>query len=782
MASSTSFQVECSYSSTYGENRVTGLILESMQLHGIFPSGTLGNLSALSHLSVYDNDLAGPFPAEIFSLLKLSYLSLSRNLFSGAIPVGFSHLVHLSRLDLSHNRLSGALPDDFRVLAELRFLYLSSNAFSQDFPAFLLSLPNLVDLNISYNNLQGSLPSSFNTAMAASSLSTLDLSHNNLTGPIPSFNQVSSHLQCLDLSHNTFKGDVSGMVSSLPGSLTWLDLSSNMLTGQPSWNVSHTPSLNHLAIAANPFTPSPLQWITAFHKLQYLNLSQMHIVGIIPNTIAFLTNLVVLDLSYNNLYGSLPSSFTSLQNITYLDLSSNNLSGEASVLLKLKALSSLNYSFNDPSDCDIANEIRDKFGQDSFIGLCKSFAADKIQNSGKHRSKHTAIMIGSIAICLAVFVCCVLARGLFALRRRRKMHRAIFIAKKFTLEEQHVSGPFSFKTESGTWMVNVKNSSSVPVVVFEKPLLELTFADLLQATASFSKEAQLAEGGFGPVYKAALPGGLEVTIKVLIEGRIRTDQEAEEEFAVLSKVKHPNIVPLLGYCLVGEERLVMYQYMENNVGLDRWLHDLPIGMQLDDWRDFEWEPTESEVPISGELGLWSRRRKIALGIARALSFLHHGHSPHIIHRDVKASNILLDKEFEPQLADTGLVGLLAAGDESSFAGSTTGYAPPEYHYTGSKVSTKGDVYSYGVVLLELVTGKRPFGDYYQEGFSGNLVAWVRFLTKEKRMRRALDPRISLDRAAVSEMLEALHIGSLCTAEVAAKRPSMQQVVGLLKDL
>eukprot|EP00249_Psilotum_nudum_P014223 c24727_g1_i1 orf=732-1301(-) len=187
--------------------------------------------------------------------------------------------------------------------------------------------------------------------------------------------------------------------------------------------------------------------------------------------------------------------------------------------------------------------------------------------------------------------------------------------------------------------------------MFEKPLLNLTFANLLQASSNFNREAQLTEGGFGPVYRAVLPGDIHVAIKVLTGGRVLTNQEAAAEFGVLSRIKRPNLVPILGCCLVGDERLAIYEYMENG-NLHDWLHDTPVKTHLDDWSKDTWDGKESS-PFR-EVMNWTQGHIIAIGIARALAFLHHGHSTQLVHCDVKSSDVMFDTEFEPHLANTGL--------------------------------------------------------------------------------------------------------------------------------
>lgn len=204
----------------------------------------------------------------------------------------------------------------------------------------------------------------------------------------------------------------------------------------------------------------------------------------------------------------------------------------------------------------------------------------------------------------------------------------------------------------------------------------------------------------------------------------------------------------------------------------------------DHWTQETWEDAHEKFLVSEELS-WPIRHRIAVGVARALAFLHHGCSPNVIHRDVTSSNIMLDGQYEPHLAGCGLAGLVESGKQLSMltpvmGGMTLGYIPPEYGQTWN-ATPRGDVYSFGVVLLELVTGKRPTGQYFHDSYGGNLVGWVRALIREKRGYKCLDPKL-LQSGVESEMLETLRIGYLCTAELPTKRPTMQQVVGLLKDI
>ncbi|KAH9654428.1 putative LRR receptor-like serine/threonine-protein kinase [Citrus sinensis] len=226
--------------------------------------------------------------------------------------------------------------------------------------------------------------------------------------------------------------------------------------------------------------------------------------------------------------------------------------------------------------------------------------------------------------------------------------------------------------------------------------------------------------------------------------------------------------------------------MENG-NLQNLLHDLPLGVQTtEDWSTDTWEEDGTNsiqnVGSEGLLTTWRFRHKIALGTARALAFLHHGCSPPIIHRDIKASSVYLDMNLEPRLSDFGLAKIFGNGLDEEIARGSPGYIPPEFAQPDSDFPTpKSDVYCYGVVLLELITGKKPLGDDYPEEKEGNLVSWVRGLVRNNKGSRAIDPKIR-DTGPEKQMEEALKIGYLCTADLPLKRPSMQQIVGLLKDI
>lgn len=253
-----------------------------------------------------------------------------------------------------------------------------------------------------------------------------------------------------------------------------------------------------------------------------------------------------------------------------------------------------------------------------------------------------------------------------------------------------------------------------------------------------------------------------VAVKKLNQDKTQGQREFLAEMETLGKVKHRNLVPLLGYCSYGDEKLLVYEYMVNG-SLDLWLRNRSSSGSV-------------------ELLNWSKRLKIAIGSARGLAFLHHGFTPHIIHRDIKASNILLNEEFEAKVADFGLARLISAYEThvSTDIAGTFGYIPPEYGQSW-KATTRGDVYSFGVILLELVTGKEPIGPDFKDIEGGNLVGWVCMKMKKGQAVEVLDQTV-LDADSKRMMLQTLKIAALCVSENPANRPPMLQVLKFLKRI
>lgn len=773
-------------------------------LSGVIPETTIGKLANLEYLDLSNNKISA-LPSDFWSLGSLKSLNLSYNLISGDLPNNIGNFGQLQSLDLSFNAFSGSIPESISSITTLQALNLSNNMFESKVPSGITQFPWLVSMDLSANKLSGHLPEGFGAAFP--NLKFLNLAENKISGQDSDFVGIKSivhlnisnnlfkgsvgifggPLEVVDMSKNQFQGHIAKVIVGSTfnwSSLRFFDVSENQFSGVFCTDLNQAQNLIHLNLAHNRFTKQGFLNVDLLTNLEYLNLSETNLLGPIPSGISQLIHLRTLDLSKNHLNSHIPPLAT--DNLEVVDISYNNLTGGIPLMLiqKFHEMERVNFSYNNLSFC--GPKISSEALQTSFIGLVSScpIAANSAlfkRKSPRHQGLKLALALSLSMICLLV--------GLlfFAFRCRRKTK--MWVVKQKSFRDEHViSGPFSFQTDSTTWVADIKQAASVPVVVFEKPLLNFTFADLLSATSHFDRGTLLAEGRFGPVYGGVLPGGIHVAIKVLVHGSTLTDEEAARELEHLGRIKHPNLVPLAGYCSAGDQRIAIYEYMENG-NLQNLLYDLPLGVQTtEDWSMDTWDDENNgiqNVGSEGSLVTWKFRHNIALGMARALAFLHHGCSPPIIHRDVKASSVYLDSNLEPRLSDFGLAKIFGSELEDEITRGSPEYMAPEFlgsERSSPKMPTpKSDVYGFGVVLFELVTSKKPVGDDYQDEKEVNLVSWVRGLVRRNKESRAIDSKIR-GTAPDAQIIEALKIGYLCTAEAPSKRPSMQQVVGLLKDL
>ncbi|CAN4093480.1 unnamed protein product [Withania somnifera] len=294
------------------------------------------------------------------------------------------------------------------------------------------------------------------------------------------------------------------------------------------------------------------------------------------------------------------------------------------------------------------------------------------------------------------------------------------------------------------------------------PAQTFTFRELATATKNFRSECLIGEGGFGRVYKGHLnKTGQTVAVKQLDRNGLQGNREFLVEVLMLSLLHHSNLVNLIGYCADGDQRLLVYEYM-------------PLGSLEDHLLDLE----QDRIPID-----WFTRMKIALHAAKGLEYLHHKANPPVIYRDLKSSNILLDKEYNAKLSDFGLAKVGPTGDNthvSSRVMGTYGYCAPEYQQTG-KLTIKSDVYSFGVVLLELITGKRAV-DIMRNGHQQNLVIWAEPIFKNTRRHNELaDPLLEAN-FPMKSFSQAVAIASMCLQDDPAVRPLISDVVTALSTL
>ncbi|RWR92883.1 phytosulfokine receptor 1 [Cinnamomum micranthum f. kanehirae] len=785
-------------------SRLTQLFLQENRLSSPLSQG-IGNLSKLVYLDLSNNGIRGTIPDVFSNLRNLQHLAASSNTFNGGLPPSLLNLPELQILNLRNNSLEGEINLNCTAMTNLSSLDLGSNRFSGSILENLSSCRTLKSINLARNSLNGEIPYSFINLQDLSYLSLSNSSlHNisaalrileqfkNLTtlvltlnfrgeempaegvlgfqslkvfvvpnclllGSIPAWLQRCSKLQVLDLSWNRLGGSIPPWFSSLD-SLFYLDLSNNSLTGEIPRSLTQLKGLiSHSFLQEDsssnfPFffkrnqSTSPLQYnqFTSFPPT--LDLSNNYLTGPILPEFENLKDLHVLDLSRNNLSGTIPSELSGMASLEVLDLSYNDLSGQIPAsLTNLSFLSSFSVAHNHLSGPIPVEGQFSTFPNSSFEGnidLCGDhFASCSVQKTSQPRKitrKNRRTVIG-IAVGIGLGTASLLSLVLLFLLRTN-------------VQRQH-----NAEIEVEDAEKHIEFSGSRLVLLFQnKEQKEITIDDLLKSTNNFDQANIIGCGGFGLVYKASLPDGRKVAIKRLTGDCGQMEREFQAEVEALSRAQHENLVLLQGYCRYGNDRLLIYSYMENG-SLDYWLHEkLNGGYSLD----------------------WDTRLQIAQGAARGLAYLHQSCQPHILHRDIKSSNILLDENFEAHLADFGLARLILPYDThvtTDLVG-TLGYIPPEYGQA-SVATFKGDVYSFGVVLLELLTGKRPVEVCKPKGCR-DLIAWVLQMKKEKRENEVFDPFLC-DKQCNKQMLQVLDIACLCLSACPKVRPFIQQIVSWL---
>ncbi|XP_058006362.1 protein BRASSINOSTEROID INSENSITIVE 1 [Hevea brasiliensis] len=769
---------------------------------------SLSKLTSVESLDLSSNNLSGPILAGLCQdpSNNLKELFLQNNLFTGSIPASLSNCSQLASLHLSFNYLSGTIPSSLGSLPKLRDLKLWFNQLRGDIPPEIMNIQTLETLILDFNDLTGVIPS---TISNCSKLNWISLSNNQLTGEIPaSIGQLSS-LAILKLSNNSFYGRIPPELGDC-GSLIWLDLNTNFLNGTippELFRQSGKVAVNFITGKRYVYlknkkserchgegnllefagirpenldrisTRDPCDFTRVYGghtqptfkdngSMIFLDLSYNVLSGSIPKEIGTMAYLYILNLGHNNISGSIPEELGNLDGLNILNLSNNSLSGMIpQSLTRLSLLTEIDMSNNHLTGMIPEMGQFETFQASSFAnnpGLCgiplpKCGSGSGTSANSRHQKSHRrqASLVGSVAMGLLFSLFCIFALIIVALEAKKRKK------KKDSVLDVYIDNHSHSGTANTSWkLTGAREALSINLATFEKPLRKLTFADLLEATNGFHNDSLIGSGGFGDVYKAQLKDGNVVAIKKLIHISGQGDREFTAEMETIGKIKHRNLVPLLGYCKVGEERLLVYEYMKYGSLEDVLHHQKKAGIKLN----------------------WAARRKIAIGAARGLAFLHHNCIPHIIHRDMKSSNVLLDENLEARVSDFGMARLMNVVDThlsvSTLAG-TPGYVPPEY-YQSFRCSTKGDVYSYGVVLLELLTGKRPtdsadFGD-------NNLVGWVKQHAKLK-ITDVFDPVLMKEDPNLKiELLRHLEVAGACLDDRPWRRPTMIQVMAMFKEI
>ncbi|KAF5796845.1 putative protein kinase RLK-Pelle-LRR-Xb-1 family [Helianthus annuus] len=318
--------------------------------------------------------------------------------------------------------------------------------------------------------------------------------------------------------------------------------------------------------------------------------------------------------------------------------------------------------------------------------------------------------------------------------------------------------------DTSTSVISVSESQ-----LFDPSLNKIEMVDLVKATRNFSPDLIVGDGSFGYVYKARLATGVTVAAKKLGPDAFQGYREFKAEMETLGNIQqHDNIVKFFGYCATGSDRILIYEFIEKG-SLDQWLYDTSsIGAAA-----------SARLPLS-----WRTRVNIMKGVAKGLEFMHNLDKP-IIHRDIKASNVLLDADFEAHIADFGLARTIQESHShvSTQVAGTMGYMPPEYIHGATTATVAGDVYSFGILMFEVATARRPnLRIKGEDGRDVRLVEWVMNMVSQNQQMKLLDARILKDELNKEEVHEYLSIATFCISEIPKLRPTMKEVVNLFDQI
>ncbi|KAL2346608.1 hypothetical protein Fmac_000608 [Flemingia macrophylla] len=706
----------------------------------------------LQYLGLRDNNLVGTISPDICQLTGLWYFDVRNNSLTGRIPENIGNCTSFGVLDLSYNMLTGEIPFNIGFL-QVATLSLQGNKLSRHIPSVIGLMQALTVLDLSCNMLTGPIPPILGNLTFTEKLY---LNGNKLTGPIPPELGNMTRLHYMELNDNYLSGHIPPELGKLT-LLFDLNVADNNLEGPIPDSLSTCKSLNSLNVHGNKLNGKVPSVFQSLESMTYLNLSSNNLQGSIPIELSQIGNLDTLDISNNNIIGSIPSSigdlehllklnlsrnhltgfipaeFGNLRSVMDIDLSNNQLSGLIpEELSQLQNMISLNVSYNKLVGVVPTSSIFSRFSPDSFIGnpgLCGDWLGLSCHES--HRRERVTLSKAAI-IGMALGALGIILMILLAVCRPHNPPPPFF------------DGSFDKPV----------NYSPPKLVILNMNMALHVYDDIMRMTENLSKKYIIGYGASSTVYKCVLKNCKPVAIKKLYSHYPHFLKEFETELATVGSIKHRNLVSLQGYSLSPFGNLLFYDYMENGSLWDH-LHGPTKKKKLD----------------------WDLRLKIALGSAQGLAYLHHDCSPRIIHRDVKSSNILLDKDFEPHLTDFGIAKCLSPSKSHTSTNimGTIGYIDPEYART-SRLNEKSDVYSYGIVLLELLTGKKAVDN------ESNLHHLILSKAANDAVMETVDPDIRATCKDMGAVKKVFQLALLCTKKQRVDRPTMHEVTRVLASL
>ncbi|KAG5575107.1 hypothetical protein H5410_055241 [Solanum commersonii] len=801
------------------DKRVIRIQIGRQNIQGTLPP-EISKLTELERLELQGNNISGPLPS-LSGLSSLQVLLLGENQFSSIPADFFTDMSSLLSVDIDKNPFVGwEIPESLRNASSLKNFSANSANVIGRIPNFFSpdEFPGLVNLHLAGNNLEGELPSSFSGLLLESLwlngqklnggidvltnmtfLKEVWLHSNNFSGPLPDFSGLKA-LETLSLRDNAFTGPVPSSLMNLE-SLKFVNLTNNFFQGpmpvfkgsvvvdsakdtnsfcssQPGDCDPRVNTLLSIAKAMDYPTIFAKNWkgndpcadwfgLTCSNgNITVINFQKMGLSGTISPEFASLKLLQKIVLADNNLTGTIPEELTTLTSLTELDVSNNQIYGKVPAFRK-------NLILKFSGNPDIGKDKSNAPSQGSSPGGSTGSDDGNAQAARKKSNRRVGIVVFSVIG--GVFMLCLIGVAAFCLyKSKQKRFSRVQSPNTMVLHPRHsgsdndsvkitVAGS-SVSVGAVTETHTVSASEAGDVQMVEAGNMVISIQVLKNVTNNFSEDNILGRGGFGTVYKGELHDGTKIAVKRMENGIITGKGLAEfkSEIAVLTKVRHRHLVGLLGYCLDGNEKLLVYEYMPQGT----------LSSHLFNWAEEGLKPLE-----------WTKRLTIALDVARGVEYLHSLAHQSFIHRDLKPSNILLGDDMRAKVADFGLVRLAPEGKgsiETRIAG-TFGYLAPEYAVTG-RVTTKVDVFSFGVILMELITGRKAL-DESQPEESMHLVTWFRRMHLNKdTFRKAIDPAIDLSEETLASVSTVAELAGHCSAREPYQRPDMGHAVNVLSSL
>ncbi|CAL5414784.1 unnamed protein product [Camellia sinensis] len=736
---------------------LTTLFLNRNMLSGLIPS-TIGNLTKLNTLDLSLNPLSGSIPSEIGNLKQLGYLSFVDNQLTGSIPPRLNNLTHLKWFQIGYNKLVGHLPENLcssglltRFAADdnnltgsipkslknchsLHRVRLEGNQLSGNISEDFGIYPNLDYIDLSCNNFYGELSKKWGKCH---NITSLKMSRNNISGEIPPELVEATQLSVIDLSSNHLVGEISLKLGRLV-SLFDLRLNDNQLSGNIPLELGKLSNLRFLNLAANNLSGSIPRALGKCKKLWNLNLSNNRFGESIPIEIGQINTLQSLDLGNNLLIGKIPQQIGELQSLETLNLSHNEFFGSIpSSFNKMVSLTSIDVSYN-----QLEGPLPDikAFQEAPFEalkgnkGLCGNATGLKAcltkLNNGDVEKKGKKVMLLTILLVFGILFLLLMVLGIFMAFRKKVTNTKN--------EQSRVNHDNVF----AIWSYDGK----------------MVYENIIEVTENFSAKYCVGEGGCGTVYRANLPNGQVVAVKKLhatLDDDSANLKGFTSEIRTLTEIRHHNIVKLYGYCSHPRHSFLVYEFLEGG--------SLGKVLSMDD-----------DIVVFD----WIQRVNTVKGVENALSYMHHDCFQPIIHRDISSKNVLFDFEYVAHISDFGTARFmnLNSSNWTSFVG-TFGYAAPELAYT-MEVNEKCDVYSFGVLALEVIMGKHPgdlISSLLSSSSSSSTSTAQRIFLKDILDQCLLPPRNQV----AEQIVVVAKLAFACLHTAPLSRPTMQQVATIL---